>query len=140
MRIAIALVFVLVASLISLLVQEAYSHDVPTDGLSAAFRTNNEQFSANNATVRETIEATVELRSPVNRNLTISQVLIEVSEISTEDPKRFSRNYTTASSDQWRIVNATHMEDFVIAAGETIPFSMNITALETCKRLYLPTD
>lgn len=133
MRIAIALTFVLVASLLSLLVQDAYSHGVPSGGVSRFFRIDNGQFSTNNVTVGQTIEVTVELRSPVNRNITISQALIAVSEISAADPQLFTHNYTFANSGQWRIVNATHTEGFVLAVGETIPFSMNITSVEAGK-------
>lgn len=110
--------------------QNSFGHPVTVGGVSRFFRIDNEQFSANNVATGESIEVKLELASLVNTDITISEARIAVSEISAVNPSEFSRNYTAVSSEQWRIINATHPDDFVLRAGETIPFTMNIMALE----------
>lgn len=95
--------------------------------VSRFFEIDNEHVSANNVTAGETIKFTLELNSQVNRNLMITPMPIVESNV-TGTP-RCSQTYFPASPDRWH-VEATYLNDFVLPAGETVPFSMNIMALE----------
>lgn len=96
--------------------------------VSRFFRIEDERISTNNVTAGDTIRLSVELTSMVNRDLTITPIPIVESNL-TGTP-RCSDNYFPANSDRWRI-DATYQDDFILPAGETLPFGINITALES---------
>jgi hypothetical protein len=109
----------------------ASGHGVSTCMQSRFFRIDSEQFSAySNITTRDSITITGELSSMVNRNLTIAPYPVAESHITPETPQCTASPFVKTNDSEWRIANASFPDEFVLGAGETIPFSFDATALK----------
>ena len=108
----------------------ASGHGVSTCLQSNFFRIYNEQFSASNVTAGDSITITGKLESQVNRNLTITPYPVAETRITPETPSCTRPPFAKTADDEWRIASASFPDEFVLDAGETIPFSFNATALK----------
>lgn len=121
---AIMLSIILTISFMPVQAGQALGHGVSACCWTGFYRSQNDIFWPPKTIVGETIVVTGELKSYVNRNLTIIPFPLFDKDTNS------SALEETVGSSSWQLVNNSMEDEFVLKPGETLPFRYEIRALK----------